>query len=149
MRLKYLIILIVFVASCGPQHIRDPNAHVLVTSQYENEAPRIIINNSNCRPQLDCTGITESECAISLYYDSTKFIQNGQELIKKELYLSASLEFMQAMCRLIESEIRAGRSKTINYENYKKVIEFDLEKKVKEKIKFCERMISFTQWKRK
>ena len=147
MRLKYLITLMMFAVSCGPQYAKDPNANVLVTWQYE-DGPVNINLPQNCEPQLDCTGMAESECAIALYYDSNKFIQQGQELIKKELYMSASIEFMQALTRLSESEIRAERSKTLDYENYKKVTEFDLEKKVKEKIKFCEKMINFTKWKR-
>ena len=146
MRTKFLssIISILLIVSCGAQYVQDPNATVLVTSQYE-DGPERVVSKSECKSQLDCTGKTEAECAIALYYDSEKFIKEGEVLISKELYASARIELMIALCRLVESEIRLNRAKTSNYQDYKIVMHFKLDKKVKEKIKFCERLIRFAQ----
>jgi hypothetical protein len=116
----------------------------LVTSQYENEPLRIIYPNARegCRPQLDCTNKSEAECAIALYYDSDRFIKEGKKLIDKELYLSARVEFMQAMTRLVEAEIRVKRARLNNYNDYKIITQFGLDYKVKEKIDFCNEKIN-------
>ena len=53
---------LVFVTSCGPQHVQDPNARVIVTSQYESESIKII-SLGRCRPKVDCTNKAEAVCA--------------------------------------------------------------------------------------
>jgi len=149
MKLLSILLGIAFFVSCGPQWIQDPNASVLVTSQYEDGPEKIItINNGECRPQIDCSKLSESQCAIALYHDADKFIKEGRQLLEKKLFLAANLEFMQAMCRLIESEIRTGRSKVKSFKDYKAVTEFSLDKKVKQKIKYCKRMMRFSKWER-
>jgi hypothetical protein len=39
--MKKLFILFLLI-SCGPQYVQDPNAHTIVTVQYENEPPKVI-----------------------------------------------------------------------------------------------------------
>ncbi len=141
--------MVFFTISCGPQYARDPNAHVLVTSKYENEPERIIWpRGKDCKPQLDCRNKSEAECAVALYYDSDKFIAEGKELTRKKLFLSATVEYMQALTRLSEAEIRLERAKTNNFEDYKVIMQFNLKEKIEEKIKFCKKSIANLKWKR-
>ena len=139
-----LPIMAVFLG-CGPQYARDPNASVLVTSQYEDEPVRIILSD-NCNPQLDCSKKSEAECAVALYYDSDKFIKEGKKLLDKKLYISAKVEFMQAMTRLAEAEIRLKRAKTANYQDYQIVTQLNLDKKIKGKIQMCEQLMRAADW---
>jgi len=145
MRCLTIVMLSVFFIGCGPQYAKDPNANVLVTIQYEDGPERIRLDD-DCKPQLDCTGKSEAECAVALYQDSERFVKEGEKLIAKKLYLSARVEFMQALTRLSEAEIRIERAKLNNYEDYKIVMQFKLDHKVKQRIMFCERLIRFTQW---
>ena len=144
---KHLIIALCMISfvSCGPQYVQDPNASVLVTVQYDDGLVKIVPND-DCKPQLDCKGMSEVECAVALYHDSERFVKEGEKLIAKKLYLSARVEFMQALTRLSESGIRIERAKLNNYEDYKVVVQFKLDYKVKQRIMLCERLIRFTQW---
>ena len=143
----YSTIFLFLIAGCGPQYVKDPNTRVLVTSQYE-DGPVKIIFQDDCSPQLDCKNKSEAECAVALYHDSDNFIKEGHKLIEQKLYLSASLEFMQALTRLSEAEIRVERAKLDNFQDYQIVTQFNLQEKIKEKIKTCERLISHLKWKR-
>ena len=69
-----------------------------------------------------------------------------KKLASKKLYLSASLEYMQAMTRLSEAEIRIKRID--EYNQWKIIKDFNLEKKIKKRIKACEKQIFLLQWKR-
>ena len=140
---KYFILFLLI--GCGPQYIQDPNANVLVTYQYEN-GPVNIVFPENPKPQLDCSKKTEAECAIALYKASTKFIQEGKKLASKKLYLSASLEYIQAMTRLSEAEIRIKRID--KYNQWKTIKDFNLEQKLKKRIELCEKQVFLLQWKR-
>ena len=144
--MKKILILLLLIG-CGPQWAKDPNAHVLVTSQYE-DGPERIISNPDCNPQIDCTGKSDAQCAIALYEESGEFMEKGKAHASRELYLSASSEYMHAMCRLVEAEIRLRRAKLDNFEDYKTVMDFNLEEKVKARIKLCESNIRHYQWKR-
>ena len=144
--MRTLFILFLLIA-CGPQHLRDPNAYVFVTSKYENEPERIISpKGDECKPQLDCSKKTEAECAIALYNVSESFINEGKKLSNKELYLSARVEYMQAMTRLAEAEIRIKRID--DFDQWKRVQDFKLEQKLKERIKLCEKQLFLLKWKR-
>jgi hypothetical protein len=55
------LVFLVFVTSCGPQYVQDPNARVIVTSQYESE-PIKIISLGRCKPKVDCTNKSEAVC---------------------------------------------------------------------------------------
>jgi hypothetical protein len=125
-----------FLYACGPKLIDDPNAYVYVVSQYENEAPRVVYPDdpSKCKPQVDCTGKSDAECAVALYYDAERCAEEGERLAEKKLYRSARLEFMQALTRLIEAEIRLGRAKLESYDDWKLAVTLGFEKKIKEKI---------------
>ena len=55
---------------------------------------------------------------------------------------------MQALTRLSEAGIRLQRAKLDNFQDYKMVMQFGLEKKIKDKIKTCQKLINFLKWKR-
>ena len=65
---------LVFVTSCGPQYVQDPNARVIVTSQYESE-PIKIISLGRCKPKVDCTNKPEATCTK----EKLKFCQEEME----------------------------------------------------------------------
>tara|TARA_R100000008_G_C3541517_1_gene145030 strand:+ start:501 stop:932 length:432 start_codon:yes stop_codon:yes gene_type:complete len=142
--MKKLFILFLLI-SCGPQYAKDPNAHTVVTVSYEGGPERIVLPE-NCKPQLDCSKKTEAECAIALYKASESFIKEGEKLADKKLYLSASIEYMQAMTRLSEAEIRIKRID--EFKQWKIVKDFKLEEKLKKRIKVCEKQIFLLRWKR-
>ena len=147
---KQLLILItgiLFVASCGPQFIKDPNATVAVISQYENEPPKIILDGRNCKPQVDCAKKTEAEGAAALYNSAKVMIKEAGVLTKKGLYLSARFEYTHALCRLFEAEIRIKRAKTSNYNDWKVINALNIEKLVADNITFCQKMQLRLQWK--
>ena len=116
------IFILFLLCGCGPQYVDDPNAYTVVTVQYEDGPVRVISpKGEECRPQLDCSNKNEAECAIALYNASEAFIKEGEGLADKNLYLSASVEYMQAMTRLSEAEIRIkriGAKKITNNLNY-------------------------------
>ena len=149
---KYgIMVIMIMLVSCGPQYVEDPNAHVLVTSQYEDEPPKIIypdFNNKNCKPQLDCVGKSGANCAAALYNASEAFMKEGAKLELKKLYLSATVVYMQALTRLTEAEIRLSRAKTDNYEDWKVAVVLGLEKKIKERIKICQQKMRLLKWRR-
>ena len=66
-------------------------------------------------------------------------------LTNKKLYLSATLEYIQAMTRLSEAAIRIKRID--EYNQWKIIKDFNLEKKIKKRIKACERQVFLLQWK--
>ena len=135
------------IAACGPQYAKDPNANVLVTSQYEDGPVKIITNEKNCKSQVDCKNKTEAECAAALYNSSLSMIEQASEFTEKELYLSARLEYMHALCRLYEAEIRIKRAKTTNYTDFKVISTLKLDKLVAKSIAYCEKMRLKLQWK--
>jgi hypothetical protein len=133
------------IVGCGSQYTRDPAARVVVTSRYENE-PEKIVSTSDPKPLVDCTNLSKGECAIALYNDSERFIAQGEEYVDKGLYVSATLEYMQALCRLEASKISLNEAKLNTFQDYQIVMQFQLEEKVEEKIRFCERRIRSVQW---
>ena len=150
MAIKIIILILTCIfLSCGPQYVKDPNANVLVTSQYEDEPVKIIfLNSDSCKRQIDCTNKSKSGCAVALYNDSKRIIKEAEKLENKELYLSAKIEYMIAMCRLIEAEILISQAKTDNYDDWVIVTTIGLEKIVKSKIKLCEKKLLVLDFKR-
>ena len=141
------IFILLLLCGCGPQYIDDPNARTVVTVQYEDGPMRVISpKGEECRSQLDCSSKNEAECAIALYNASEVFIKEGEGLAAKELYLSASVEYMQAMTRLSEAEIRIKRIE--DFKEWKMVQDFQLEQKLTERIKLCQQQIFLLKWKR-
>ena len=135
--------------SCGPQYVKDPNANVLVTVKYEDGPIKIVnIPGETCNKQYDCKEKKGAECAAALYNASGSFIEEGKKLYNKKLYLSAKLAYIQAMTRLSEAEIRLNKAKADNYEDWKIAVLFGLEKKIKDRIKFCQKQIYLLKWKR-
>ena len=141
------IFILFLLCGCGPQYVQDPNARTVVTVQYENGPEKIVSpRGDECQPQLDCSSKNEAECAIALYNASEVFIKEGEGLAAKELYLSASVEYMQAMTRLSEAEIRIKRIE--DFSEWKIVDDFQLKQKLAERIKLCQQQIFLLKWKR-
>lgn len=136
-KLSIAMVLWFTVVACATHYAVDPNANTVVTVQYDDEPERIVLPEKGCKPQLDCTGKTEEQCAVALYEDSQKFIDEGKNLADQRLYLSASIEYMQAMSRLIEAEIRLSGTK------------HPLQSKINSRINHCKVQVKKMQWKRK
>ena len=120
MKWLILVLSILFIA-CGPQFVQDPNATVFVTSQYEDGFGNVEVtwvypwlDPKLCKPQADCKNKDDLSCSIILYDDSLKFMKEGDKLAREGLYLSASVEYLQARSRLYEAEIRLNRSNHTN-----------------------------------
>lgn len=145
--MKIILLISMFLVSCGHQYPYNPNANVAATVQYENGPPKLILS-PNYRPQHNCGTKKGADCAAALYNESLRFIKEADALAKKELYLSATLSTMQAMTRLSEADIRLKKAKTENYSDWKVAVILGLEKKIKEKIKLCEKKINLYKWKR-
>ena len=147
--MKARIFALLIVCACGPQFAEDPNAYVYVTSQYENQDPKVIYSNKNsdCKPQLDCTGKSEVECAVGLFHAAEPYMDEGEELGTKELYVSARGSYMQALCRLYEAEIRLNRGKLEQYTDWKLANTLGLAEKLETRIKYCQRRYRHYQWK--
>mgnify|MGYP003110091679 CR=1 FL=1 len=123
-----LILLLALLNSCGPQFVQDPNATVFVTSEYDDGFGSLEVKwiypfqePERCKPQVDCRDKDELSCSVVLYDDSLKYIKEGDKLASKKLYLSASIEYLQALSRLYEAEIRLERAKHLKTGFAKKV----------------------------
>ena len=127
--MKWIITLLsILLLACGPQYVQDPNATVFVTSEYDdgfgNKEIKWIypyLDPSLCKPQADCKNKDDLSCSIILYDDSYKYMKEGDKLASQGFYLSASIEYLQALSRLYEAEIRLGRAKHHQTGFYKKV----------------------------
>jgi len=126
-------------AACAAQFVADPNSSTVVTYSYDGEEEQIVMPEEGCKPQLDCTGKTEEQCAVALVEDSQKYITEGDEMVQKEYYLSASVEYMQAMSRLVEAEIRLKR---VNPQH-------PLQNDIRKQINYCRIQVKRVQWLRK
>ena len=147
-KIKYLFF-ILFLVGCTTNYVKDPNANVLVTSQYEDEAPKLIfLDNDSCTKQIDCAKKSKSECAVALFNDSMQIIKSAKDLESRKLYLSAKLDYMIALCRLIEVEIIINNAKADNHENWLTFTRLGLEKNVKSTINLCEKKIMVLDFKR-
>ena len=143
MKVLFICLLII---GCTRHYADDPNSHTLVTSQYENN-PEEITSISKCKPMVDCANKTLAECSIAHYNSSEKYIYEGERLITKKLYLSAKIEFMQAICRLEAADIFLEQAKLDNFQDYQMVIRLRLKQKIKNKIKLCDKKINSLRWK--
>ena len=136
MRVAAFILLL--VCSCGPQFVQDPNAHVFVTSEYDDGFGNLEIkwiypyqDPALCKPQADCKNKDDLSCSIILYDDAFKYMKEGDRLASQNFYLSASIEYLQALSRLYEAEIRLS-----NAEHHRT----GFMKKVQKRILKCEKM---------
>jgi len=116
--LKWSAILlpILFVA-CGPQYVQDPNATVFVSSEYDVGCGNLeskwmypCLGFSAGKPLADDKNKDDLSCAVILYNDSLKYMKEGDKFASQNFYLSASIEYLQALSRLYEAEIRLNRS---------------------------------------
>ena len=129
-RLFKLIVLGILAISCGVHYSEDLNSYVAVTSKYD-DGPEILVTTSIPKPLADCLNLSEVQCAEVLYNDSLRYIEQGDEFIYRQLYVSAKVEFMQALCRLEAAKIKLSQDDSGNY--------LELEEKIEEKIKLCDR----------
>ena len=116
--LKWVLILLPIISiACGPQYVQDPNATVFVSSEYDDGFGNLEIKwvypfqeLHLCNPQADCKDKDDLSCSIVLYDDSHKYMIEGDKLFDQHLYISASIEYLQALSRLYEAEIRLNRA---------------------------------------
>lgn len=116
--MKWTIALLpILLLACGPQYVQDPNATVFVTSEYDDGFGNLEVkwiypyqDPLLCKPQADCKNKDDLSCAVILYNDSLKYMKEGDKLAAQKYYLSASIEYLQALSRLYEAEIRLNRS---------------------------------------
>lgn len=123
-----LILFLALLASCGPQFVQDPNATVFVSSEYDDGFGNLevawiypFLEPKYCKPQVDCKNKDNLSCSVILYDSAHKFMKEGDKLASQKLYLSASIEYLQALSRLYEAEIRLERAKHIKTGLYRKV----------------------------
>ena len=140
--LKWIIILLttLFIA-CGPQYVQDPNATVFVTSEYDDGFGTLEIKwiypfqeLDLCNPQADCKDKDDLSCSIILYDDSYKYMVEGNKLFTQRLYISASIEYLQALSRLYEAEIRLRQAQHTGTGFWEKV---------QKRISKCEKKLHF------
>ena len=112
-----LILLPVLSIACGPQYAQDPNATVFVSSEYDDGFGNLeikwiypFLEPEKCKSQVNCKNKDNLSCSIILYDDAFKYMKEGDKLAFQGLYLSASIEYMQALSRLYEAEIRLNRA---------------------------------------
>ena len=146
--MKYFLGLLgLLLISCAPHYPHDPNSQVAVVVQYENEAPRLVIRD-DCPPNPLCKNKVGAECASALYNQALKLIAEGRELEDKKLYLTARVNYLQALGELYQAEIWLKEAKTTNYEDWKVAVLMGLESKIQERIKFCKRKSFLLEWSR-
>lgn len=145
-RFKHLLFGVSFFLahSCAPTYIQDPNANVIVTAQYRDEAPQIILNDVY-RPhaQVDCRTLNEVECARKLYEKGIKIFIEAKSYQSRKLQLMAMLEYNRALSRFIEAEIRLKRAKTTIYDDWRTAILTGLSEKITRAANKCESKIEF------
>jgi len=136
--------------ACGHTYPHDPNSVVVVTVKEPGAAEERIVlpPESSCKPQFNCGKNKGAACAAALYNDALKYISEGRTFEEKKFHLSAKVSYLQAMCRLVEAEIRLNNAKTTNYEDWKIAVVAGLEKKIKEKIKLCRKRNFLLEWNR-
>ena len=116
--MKWIITLLpILLLACGPQYVQHPNATVFVTSEYDDGFGNLevrwiypYLDPSLCKPQANCKNKDDLSCAVILYDDSLKYMKEGDKLAAQNFYLSASIEYLQALSRLYEAEIRLKRA---------------------------------------
>jgi len=116
--------------SCGIHYAEDINSYIVVTSKYD-DGPEILVTTSIPKPLTDCLNLSEAQCAEALYNDAERYIAQGEEFIHRQLYVSAKVEFMQALCRLEAAKIRLRQAGVDGY--------LELEEKIEERINLCDR----------
>ena len=150
---KSALILIVLCVLVGcfsnSSHLDDPNALVVVTSQYEGSAEKIILpSTENCSPSYDCADKKGANCATALYNNALDYIESAIKLERKEMYLAARVEFLMATCRLIRAQSVLNDAKLTNYNDWKVAHILGLDDKIKNKMKFCQQRTLYLEWRR-
>ena len=145
--IKKILILygIIFFSACAPHFPIDPNANTVVTYQYDGGPVNIVFQDEHRSP-IDCSKKTVAQCAIALYIDSESYIDTAKTLVSKKLYMSATLEYLQALTRLSLAKIKATKAKLNNYAEYQHIVRYDLENKIKVRHKYCSSQIERLKW---
>ena len=140
---------VLFGCSSNSTHLDDPNALVIVTSQYEGSAEKLILPPTNkCSPPFDCAEQKGANCAAALFHDALKHIKLADELQLKDMPMAARVEYLMAECRLTEAQSVLKESKLTNYIDFKIATSMGLEVKIKRKIQYCQRQGMSLQWRR-
>ena len=136
--------------ACGHTYPHDPNSVVVVTVKEPGDTQERIVYpaGSSCKPQFDCGSNKGAACATALYKDALKYIAKGESFEKKNFNLTAKVNYLQAMCRLIEAKTILNNAKTTSYKDWKIAVVAGLEKKIKEKIKLCRKRNFLLEWNR-
>jgi hypothetical protein len=151
--LKCALTLILFFIYAGcssnSSYLNDPNASVVVTSQYEGSAEKIILpSTQNCSPPFNCADKKGANCAVALYHNALTYIEKANKLEKQEMYLSARVEYLMATCRLMRAQTMLNDAKLTNYTDWKIATVMGFEQKIQNKIKFCRRRGLYLDWSR-
>jgi len=139
--MKSLLVLFL-VAGCSSQFVNNANTR---PNEYNLKETSSI---NKCKPMIDCTSKSKSACAVAHYNTAVYYIQDGEKLIEKQLYLSAKIEFMQAVCRLEAAKVILEQAKLNSFQDYQIVMQFGLKQRIEEKINFCVKRINFLRWKK-
>lgn len=138
-----------FGCSSNSSYLDDPNALVIVTSQYEGSAEKLILpSTKKCSPPFNCAENKGANCAAALYNDALDHISEGRDLELKGMYMAARVEYLMAECRLIEAQSVLKKAKLTNYIDFKIATSMGLESKIKRKIQYCQRQSMSLQWRR-
>jgi len=138
-----------FGCSSNSSYLDDPNALVIVTSQYEGSAEKLILpSTKKCSPPFNCAENKGANCAAALYNDALDHISEGRDLELKGMYMAARVEYLMAECRLIEAQSVLKKAKLTNYIDFKIAASLRLDIKIKQKIEYCQRKSLSLEWSR-
>ena len=104
--------------SSNSSHLDDPNAQVVVTSQYEGSAEKLILpSTTNCSPPFNCASkkLVGANCAAALYNNAKEYMEEGITLELKGMYLAARVQYLMAECRLKKAQIVLNEAKPVSY----------------------------------
>ena len=140
---------ILFGCSSNSSHLDDPNALVIVTSQYEGSAEKLILPpTKKCSPPFDCADQHGANCAAALFENALEHIAKADEMQINDMPMAARVEYLMAECRLTEAQSVLKESKLTNYIDFKIATSLGLEAKIKRKIQYCQRQGMSLQWRR-
>ncbi len=133
MKKVFLLLIFAFIA-CSPHYSNNPNTKVAIFAKKENKVKT-------------CDHRNKVDCALHLYNASERNISNAKELENKKMFLSATVEYMLAISQLSQAKIHVKQAKEEDFVQFKRVKSLDLENKIEEKIRFCDRKMNILKWK--
>tara|TARA_B100001778_G_C18402932_1_gene545055 strand:- start:265 stop:669 length:405 start_codon:yes stop_codon:yes gene_type:complete len=100
-----------------------------------------------CQTNLNCNKKNTVECAVKLYLGSKNLFVDAQANLNKKLYLSAKTNLRKALCCLEKAKNKIKEAKLANYNDYKAIMDFKLETKVKSHISIYQSFLRRIRWK--